>query len=145
MEARTPQFTKLIAMKSFPLLLFVILLSSCAKDETTIDDITGTYAGYAVSSAPDTIYGEMTISKTISGETNVLIQEYILDPGTVQYYGTLSSDSKTITVLAQTIFVNVFTQIPFMGEFHIHGATLTGHCIANYGMDITLDYTMQKK
>jgi len=113
-------------MKFFYLIIIALLITSCSDDENCIDDIVGIYSGNCTSNI-GTFQGEMTISKSSTGEFNLLINDEMLDSGISTYDATISSECNTITVPSQSVIFTGGAAATISGTFQINLPSLTGN------------------
>src|SRR5687767_4187798 len=113
-------------MKSFYFFFLAVAFLSCGKDEDCADGAIGIYTGNC-SSNLGTFQGDMTISSSSTGGSNLLIQDDMLDSGVSTYNATISEDCNSITVPSQSVIFSGGTAATINGTFQINGTSLTGN------------------
>jgi len=115
-------------MKSLLFILAcVLVVSSCSKDEgNCVDDAVGLYSGNC-SSNIGTFQGDMTITASSTGGSNLVIVDDMLDGGATPYNATLGSDCNTITVPSQAHVTSSGLAGTISGSFQVNGTSLTGN------------------
>jgi hypothetical protein len=130
-------------MKPISFLLFAVFLIACSKNDCR-DNVTGVYSGNC-SSNIGTFQGDMTISNSSTGESNLLIKDQMLDSGVVTYNATVSSNCKTITVPSQSI-ISGGVAATISGTFQLNGSSLTGNLNLVIGSSGTIcSYNLTKR
>ena len=124
--------TKLKIMKSIYVSILLLFFTSCAKNDNCLDDAIGIFTGSCTSTF-GTYQGDMTISKSSTGESNLLFKDEMLDSGKSTYNGTISSDCKTITIPSQSIIIGNGQAATINGTYKLNGSNLTGNLNVTFG------------
>lgn len=105
----------------------IMLLSACSKDDgNCVEDAVGLYSGNC-SSNIGTFQGDMTITASSTGGSNLVIVDDMLDGGATPYTATLGADCNTITVPSQAHVTSNGLAGTISGSFQVDGSSLTGN------------------